>query len=530
MTREPKTEGPLSLHEFSWTYAQDGKFAVDAVTGMIVDVNPAAEALMGNTRGQLIGAHITMLHPEAERERVKVEFLRAAHHASPHRGFHVQRKDGSLTPVAIWSSDPLRLADRTLVIAEFRDIREEIEAEHRLAAQNWALSAFSIAALALGRAQTADGLLQSICDAITLQSVYVLAWIGIADHGPEKVVRVAASAGSGESYLDGLRISWAADEEGGRGPTGVSIRTNELQIVEDSETSPIFGPWRERARQFGIRSSVSIPLRVEGSWNGALMVYSARPNAFEPAPVEVFQRLAEQLVHGIGALEQKQLLEAERAHLEQTQRHLTSALSASVAAMVTAMEMRDPYTAGHESRVAEIASAIGKEMGWSESRLEGLRMAALVHDIGKISISTEILSKPARLSPAEYEQIKVHPETGYAILRDIPFTWPIADIVRQHHEKLDGSGYPLGLKSDEILAESKVLAVADIVEAMTSDRPYRKAVDLSVVLKQIESQAGTLLDAETVRVCASLFREKHFVLPRLSLPEIATEPAGRLRT
>jgi putative nucleotidyltransferase with HDIG domain len=178
--------------------------------------------------------------------------------------------------------------------------------------------------------------------------------------------------------------------------------------------------------------------------------------------------------------------------------------------------MRDPYTAGHETRVADIAYAIGAEMGWPVSQLEGLRMAAMVHDIGKISIPAEILSKPGRLTAEEYTLVKKHPETGYAILRDIPFSWPIADIVRQHHEKINGSGYPLGLKGNEILPESKVLAVADIVEAMASNRPYRIGIDLDVVLDQIQEEAGTLLDTEAVRICVDLFRGKGFCIPGMN--------------
>jgi HD-GYP domain-containing protein (c-di-GMP phosphodiesterase class II) len=266
-----------------------------------------------------------------------------------------------------------------------------------------------------------------------------------------------------------------------------------------------------------MRSCACIPLRLEGGWHGTLNVYSAQPNAFDSAPIEVFEHLAEQVVHGIQAMERKHLLEAERRNLEKTQRHLTEALSASISAMVTAMEMRDPYTAGHENRTAEIACAIGREMGWPENQLQGLRMAAMVHDIGKISIPTEILTKPARLTVEEYALVKKHPDSSYAILKDIPFTWPVADIVRQHHEKLDGSGYPLGLKGDEILPEAKVLTVADIVEAMAAERPYRGALGLEVALQEVERQAGTKLDAEIVRTCASLFREGRLVISGLDL-------------
>ncbi len=517
MIHFPVTTETRSLYALSWSYAQDGKLAVDAGTGIVVDANPAAEALMGRSRVELIGMHVAMLLPEVEREWVRDEFLNTAQHAASHPGLYIRRKDGNCVPVAVWSSDTLRLEDQPLAVVEFRDITDLQEKDHQLTTQNWALSAYAIAALALGRDHTSENLLlHSICDAITRNPIYVFAWVGIAEDGPMKKIRIAATAGSAVGYLNGLHLSWSEDEPEGRGPAGVCIRTDAVQILEDAETSPIFGPWRERARKFGIRSSVSIPLRIEGSWRGVLVVYAARANAFEAVPVEVFQRLVEQIVNGIQTIKQKQLLDAERNNLEKAQKHLSEALAASVSAMVTAMEMRDPYTAGHESRVAEIVYAIGKEMGWEEDRLQGLRMAAMVHDIGKISIPAEILNKPGRLTATEFELVKVHPETGYAILKDIPFNWPIADIVRQHHEKLDGSGYPLGLKADAILPESKVLAVADIVEAMASHRPFRKAHGLGVALAQIEKDAGTLLDAEVVRICVTLFCEKRLIVPGLS--------------
>jgi len=343
----------------------------------------------------------------------------------------------------------------------------------------------------------------------------MLAWVGFAEDGPGKPVRVAAAAGSAVSYIDGLQQSWLEDVPFGNGPTGICIRTEQLQIVEDTQTSPVYAPWRERARQFGVRSSVAIPLVANGGSRGVLNVYAAHPDAFEPAAIQVFQHLADQIGHGLHAIEQERQLRAEQEHVAKTERQLTDALSAMVAPIVTAMEMRDPYTAGHQVRVAEIACAIGKEKGWSEAQLQGLRVAAMVHDIGKISIPAEVLTKPTKLSHAEWEIIHDHPETGFRILKDIPFPWPVAEIVRQHHERLDGSGYPLGLKGDAILPEAKVLAVADIVEAMSAFRPYRPAIELETVLREIEGQAGSLLDADVVRICAALFREKKFALLKL---------------
>jgi putative nucleotidyltransferase with HDIG domain len=422
------------------------------------------------------------------------------------------RKDGRSVPVAIWSSSKLQVDGQRLLICELRDISDQQQRGHQLSVKNWALSAFSTAALALGRAQSPEGLLQSICEAVTRESIYVLSWIGIAEDDPEKRVRIAAAAGSGISYMDGLQVGWSDDDPKGRGPTGISIRTGKVEIMNDSETSELFAPWRERARQAGIRSTASIPFSLDGGRLGALMVYSAHPNAFEPEAIEVFEHLAREMVYGVQALEQKKLLQSERQRLLKTQEQLRETLSAMVAPIVTAMEMRDPYTTGHQSRVAEIAYAIGMEMGWPDEQLQGLRVAALVHDIGKISIPAEILTKPGKLNAAERGMIKEHSEIGYTILKDIPFAWPIAEIVRQHHEKLDGSGYPLGLEGDAILPEAKILAVADIVEAMASFRPYRPAIPINVVLKEIEREAGNLLDPEAVRICVDLFRNKHLMV------------------
>jgi PAS domain S-box-containing protein/putative nucleotidyltransferase with HDIG domain len=488
-------------------------FAIHCNGGQILDVNPAAEALSGYSRDELLGIPLDLLHLEAEREQVRSQFCKAEAQPFGDYGFTLQCKDGQRKRIAVSYSVLALLDGQQVKTCVYFDISELIAQRHMLSTQNWALSAYAGAALALGRAEVVKDLKQSICEAITSESVYALAWIGIAENDPQKTVRIAAAAGSGVSYVDGLRVSWAEDAPQGCGPTGISIRTGKAVILNDSETAENFTPWREKARQIGIRSSVAIPFSIEAGRLGALMVYSRFPNAFEPASMKVFQHLAMQIGHGIHAIEREQLLQAERSRLEKLERQLSDALSAMVSPILNAMEMRDPYTSGHQGRVAEIATAIGREMGWTEERLQGLRIAALVHDIGKISTPTEILTKPGRLTPAEREIINSHPQTGFAILRDVPLVWPIAEIVRQHHEKLDGSGYPFGLQGDAILPEARVLAIADIVEAMASDRPYRKAIPLEVVLEELEKQAGSLLDADAVRICVALFREKRLLLP-----------------
>ena len=507
-----------SLYELAWTYAPGAMFAFDANTGNLVNVNPAAEALSGYSREELLGLNIAQMHPEAERERVKAEFLKAVHLPSRHAGYHIQRKDGRCAPVSISSSKSVALSGQPVVVGVYFDISQIEQREHQLAIKGWAIAAYAGAARALWQRHTPESLVGAICEAITRESVYLLAWVGIAEDTPGKPVQVAAAAGSALDYISGLHISWSKNDPLGQGPTGICIRTGQLQIVEDTQTSPVYAPWRDRAKQFGIRSSIAIPFHNNGSFHGALHVYAAQPYAFDSVAIQVFQHLAEQIGHGLHAIEQERLLHAEQERLATTERQLTEALSAMVAPIVTAMEMRDPFTAGHQMRVADIACAIGKEKGWSDTQLKGLRVAAMVHDIGKISISADVLTKPTRLSHADWEVIHDHPDTGFRILKDIPFPWPVAEIVRQHHERLDGSGYPLGLKGDAILPEARVLAVADVVEAMAAFRPYRPAIELETVLREIERQAGSLLDADFVRICVALFREKKFALPSLILP------------
>jgi len=169
--------------------------------------------------------------------------------------------------------------------------------------------------------------------------------------------------------------------------------------------------------------------------------------------------------------------------------------------------MRDPYTARHQERVTELACAIAREMGIPDGQIEGIHAAGLMHDIGKIAVPTEILTKPGKLNDLEFSLIRRHPQVAYDILKGIEFPWPIADIVLQHHERLNGSGYPNGLKGDEILLEARILTVADVVEAISSHRPYRPALGLDAALDEIKQGRGMLYDPDVVDTCLSVFEE-----------------------
>ncbi len=208
----------------------------------------------------------------------------------------------------------------------------------------------------------------------------------------------------------------------------------------------------------------------------------------------------------------EKMVEERTAELQNSVKKWQKALEGSIHAMALTVEMRDSYTAGHQQRVANLAIAIAKEMDLLKDQIDGIRMAGLIHDIGKISIPAEILSKPGIINEIEFSLIKMHSKVGYDILKNIEFPWPIAEIVLQHHERMDGSGYPLGLKDKEIILESKILGVADVVEAMASHRPYRPAMGIDKALELVIENKTTLFDPDVVDVCVKIFREKGFKL------------------
>ena len=194
-------------------------------------------------------------------------------------------------------------------------------------------------------------------------------------------------------------------------------------------------------------------------------------------------------------------------------RKLESAMLATVTSMSRLFGLRDPYTAGHETRVSLLSAAIARELGVADERVKGIEIAGRVHDIGKISVPAEILAKPARLSPQEFELIKLHCGYGHEVLNVIEFPWPVAEITRQHHERLDGSGYPQGLRNGGILPEARIMAVADVIEAMSSHRPYRAALGTEPALAEIERGAGTLYDADVAAGALRLFRDRGYRIP-----------------
>jgi PAS domain S-box-containing protein len=198
--------------------------------------------------------------------------------------------------------------------------------------------------------------------------------------------------------------------------------------------------------------------------------------------------------------------------LEESFKTIRKVLGQTVQALSLALEVRDPYTAGHHRRVSDLARSIASVMGFSRDRLDGIRIAASIHDIGKISIPSEILSKPGPLTEVEFKLIKTHPQMGYDIVKNINFPWPVAMALHQHHERINGTGYPAGLIGNKIILEARIIAVADVVEAMASHRPYRRAIGTERALDEITTNRGILYDTDVVEACIILFTKNNYKL------------------
>jgi HD-GYP domain-containing protein (c-di-GMP phosphodiesterase class II) len=255
-------------------------------------------------------------------------------------------------------------------------------------------------------------------------------------------------------------------------------------IEPDLEAEPSSVAGRARATAFGFRSSASLPMTIDGKLDGVLTVYAAERGSFDDHAREVLEELTRTLGFGVERLR-------DRADLHQ-------AFVSSIDLVAAVVESRDPYTAGHQALVAELARAIGTELGLDEHRLDGLAFAARIHDVGKIGVPIDILCRPGILTPEELAVVRRHATIGWEIAGHFTWPWPVADIVHQHHEQFDGSGYPQGLRGEEILLESRIVSVADCYQAIASRRPYRDALGEDVAYRTIVDGSGTRFDPDVV--------------------------------
>lgn len=496
---------------FFTTLAETARDAVVVMDpeGQVAYWNRAAEKVFGYSSGEVLGKP---LHPLIAAPRHQRKYETGLRHfvetgEGPVVGdtleLEAQHKDGTVFLVEL-SVSAVQFEGGWHALGILRDITRRKTRERRLARTTEYLRALIQAHSALVTAEDEGQLFQDVCQALADAREYPLVWVGMAREGADHPVEVVGSAGPRTDYLDTVVVTWDSSESTGQGPTGRAIREGKPQMTRNMATDPSFTPWREPARERGFASSIALPLQVDGETIGALNVYAAEPEAFDDEEQSLLEGLAKDLSRGLKALRTQK----ER---DESQTALQEALVDTVEAIARLVDKRDPYTAGHQKRVAELSQAIGRKLGLPEDRIKGLYLAGLIHDLGKISIPAEILNRPGTLSPKEFELIKEHARAGYDIIRDVAFPWPVADAVLQHHERLDGSGYPDGLSGDEILLEGQILAVADVVEAVCSHRPYRPAFGIEAALDVIQNGRGTQFSPEIVDTCLALFRDDGFL-------------------
>lgn len=495
-----EAEARLKQFRMLLDHSNDAIEVIDLETGRFLDVNETTCRSLGYRRDELLTMSVGDVTPGLDRSRIqKINELLLERHSAVIEALR-RRKDGSVFPVEV--SLTFVQIGGNYVLAIVRDISERKHAEEALNRVNRALKALSSANTAVVHATAEPELLNDMCRVLVERGGYRMAWIGIPRNDPAKTVAPVAWAGEEDGVLQSLKATWA-DDEYGRGIVGLAIRTGKTQVNPSFATEERVAPWRSMAQEHGFVSSIAVPLKNESGVFAILMILAAEADAFAPEEVELLEELADDLAFGIKVLR-------DGVEREAAERRRREALEATVAAIASTVDLRDPYTAGHQQRVAALAVMIAHEMGLSEPQIHGLYLAGIIHDVGKIGVPFEILNKPARITKAEFEMIQAHVQSGYEIVKGIDFPWPIAQIVLQHHERLDGSGYPNGAKGDEILIEARILAVADVVEAMQSHRPYREALGLDAALAEIERGKGRLYDAPAVDACVKLFRQKGF--------------------
>jgi len=435
-------------------YAPDAYYISD-LKGNFIDGNKAAERLMGYKKEELIGKNFLKLKLLSLADIPKAAKLLAKNLRRLPTGpneFVLNRKDKSKVIVEI-STYPVKIKGRALALGIARDITERKQAE---------------------------GNLKNIKDELEMLLDSVPAIIFYKDT-EGKIIR------ANKALADSLKVPikdiiGKTTEELFPKEQAENMRKDDKEImISGKPKKNIIQPY---TTPDGIRwlTTDKIPYKDKGG----------------------------KITGVIGLAKDITVQRKSEEELKQSYQRLKKTMDASIETMSRILEAKDPYTSGHQQRVSQLATVVAKELNLSPDKIEGIKIASLIHDIGKIGLPTEILSKPTKLTDIEFSLIKGHSQIGYDILKSIEFSWPIAQIILQHHEKINGSGYPRGLKGDEILLEAKIICVADVVEAMSSHRPYRPALGIDKALEEISQNKGVLYDPEVVDVCLKLFKEKEF--------------------
>ena len=445
-----------SNYEMLFAGAAEGILIAELQTKKFVYANPAMCRMLGRTEEEISQLGVEDIHPKESLEQVLAMFDALARGEKTWvENVPRLRKDGTLFRANIGAS-LIVFHGKKCIVGFFTDITEYKQAENAL--------------------RESDEKYRAILESIQ-EGYYEIDLAGNLTFFNDSLCRII---GYPREELMGMNYRQYEDK-------GSLKKVFEMYNKVYKTGEPIEGFYRQIIRKDGTKTYAESSVSLQKDSSG-------KPIGFRGFARDITER--------------KQA----DAKLQQTLDRLRKSIGVTIQVMVSAIEVRDPYTAGHQKRVSDLARSIATEMGLDMDKIEGIRMAGSIHDIGKLAVPSEILTKPTKLTNLEFSLIKEHSQGGYEMLKDVESPWPLAQIVYQHHERINGSGYPRKLKGDEIIIEARIMAVADVVEAMASHRPYRPGLGLEAALEEIEKNKGILYDDVVADACLRLFREKGYQL------------------
>jgi len=491
-----------------FTEAPEGMFRV-TVTGELLAVNPAGAHMLGfespaealAALGKVPGG--LWLNPEERSLYTGLMEVNGEVHDSQ---CEFKRRDGSPLWISLSARKVTENKGQTIYYQGFfENLSEKKRLEQELKDHIREIQVLSEMNTALLHASTEEALLREYCRIVVETGGYRMAWVGFADPGPEKRVLPVAHYGFDDGYLETVKVTWD-ESEYGCGVVGQAIKSGRFATIDRVRSTESMHPWQGEAGKRGYESCIAIPFHHSEKAMGCLTAYGSDAITWTQSELRLMEQIGAALAFGITTV--RTAIARDRY-----QRDLHASLEQTIKLISETVEQRDPYTAGHQRRVADLCARMAEKLGLDAFRIQGLRLAAAIHDLGKIGIPAEILAKPGRLTPIQIDLIREHAELGFDIVKNVCFPWPIAEIIRQHHERLDGSGYPRGLGGDDILLEARILAVADVVEAMASHRPYRATRGIEAALAEVVAERGRLYDPAAVDACMALFDKEQYAFP-----------------